>query len=327
MSSNAAPSHSADYAFELGSDFEFDIDNALSGSLMYNFPSFTLQGEAQEHIPTSLTTHEYRNLGKMGSRYSANLPLSTTCPASLDKPFEPELQGHKGQSSFGRPDRFFLSGSIDVRTSLEEGSAFLEANNLINAVANGNKSDQSPTSESCTRNGRLCCCSISLNTLQVLCFHPVLSQVERCPPLDFILLLEDYTSQLYTAVLRCSTCQSKSLHSLLSLCICTDLIIEMLRRVIQNSLSYREHGVNGKVGFDRPENGSSVCFGQACLDDQLRQSCVRRLLKHRVSKLAAVVGRVARLGYRSTGSLEEAFDIAIKGVLCKTDSLLGMMEV
>ncbi|EAT89291.1 hypothetical protein SNOG_02560 [Parastagonospora nodorum SN15] len=149
MSSNAAPSHSADYAFELGSDFEFDIDNALSGSLMYNFPSFTLQGEAQEHIPTSLTTHEYRNLGKMGSRYSANLPLSTTCPASLDKPFEPELQGHKGQSSFGRPDRFFLSGSIDVRTSLEEGSAFLEANNLINAVANGNKSDQSPTSESC----------------------------------------------------------------------------------------------------------------------------------------------------------------------------------
>lgn len=65
---------------------------------------------------------------------------------------------------------------------------------------------------------------------------------------------------------------------------------------------------------------------QICLDDQLRQSCVRRLLKHQVSRLAAVVDRVARLGYRRTESLEEAFGIAIKGILCKTESLPGMTE-
>jgi len=101
----------------------------------------------------------------------------------------------------------------------------------------------------------------------------------------------------------------------------------MLRRVIQDSFSYRENGENSKLGLDRPERGSSVCFGQACLDDQLQKSCVRRLLGHRISRLAAIFERVARIGYRRTGSLEEALGIAVKGILCKIEALHGMMEV
>lgn len=207
---------------------------------MYNLPSFTLQGEVEEDVPALLMSHDDTNFGRMGSLYSTNLPLSVAYLASLDKSFELESQVYEGQSSIGRLDRFFLSDSIDLNTSLKEGSTFLEASSLINAVPNGNKSDQITTAESCTSNGRSCCYSISLNTLQVLCFHPALSQFDACPPLNYILLLEDFTNQLYTGVLRCSTCRSKSLHSLVSLCICADLIMEMLGRVIQNSLSYGE---------------------------------------------------------------------------------------
>jgi len=327
MASNTDFNSLSEHAIEFGSDFGFDIGNVLSENLMSNFPSFTFQGGVQKGLPTPQTTQEEIDSDSSGLQCPASLPLSMAYFASLDKPLELESQGHDRQSPTARPDRFFLSDAVDMERSLVDGSAFLEASILINAVTNRNKSGHSVAAGSYTPNDCLCCRSISLNTLQVLCFHPSLSHLDGYPPLDFVLLLEDYINQLYAAILRCSTCRSKSLHSLVSLCVCTDLILEMLRRAIQSLLSHRDNMLDSKVGLDCLEGGSSLCVGETCLDDQLWQSCIRSLLKHRINRLAAVVDRIGKLGYRTSGPLEEAFRTVSRGVLCKTESLLGMMEM
>jgi len=315
-------------AVDFGSDFGPDFGNMLSSNNIFDLASLPIEVEVEDslHIPRMM--NEDVNSGNLDLVSPASLPLSTAYFASVENSIEPESQEYEKHSSIGRPSSFFSLDGDEAEKLPTEGSSFLKAGNLINAVTNGIKSEQGTAAGTYICNERLCCCSTALNILQLLCFHPALSQQNGRPSLDFVLLLlEDHTNQLYAGVLKCPTCRAKTLHSLISLCVCADWIIDMLKRSVQPLSSNPENVPNNKARINSPKRDSSMFVGKACLDDQLQQACVRGLLKHRISRLAAVISAVARLGCRGSGSLEEAFRVVIKGVLCKIELLLGMIEV
>jgi len=209
-------------AVDFGSDFGPDFGNMLSSNDIFDFASLPVEGEVEENLPTPRMMNEDVNPGNLGLVSPASLPLSTAYFASVEKSIELESQEYEKHSSIGRPSSFFSLDEDEVEKLLAEGSSFLKAGNLINAVTNGIKSEQGTTAGTYICNERLCCCSIALNILHLLCFHPALSQQNGRPPLDFVLLLEDHTNQLYAGILKCPACRAKSLHSLIFLCVCTD---------------------------------------------------------------------------------------------------------
>nr|Q9P4V0.1 RecName: Full=Transcription activator AKTR-1; AltName: Full=AK-toxin biosynthesis regulator 1 [Alternaria alternata]BAB07810.1 AktR-1 [Alternaria alternata] len=328
-----AASSALDNALLVGETFGFSslLDDPLIQS--DDFLSFSLcmpPGEEEGHMASPRALN-----GSTG-------PCSPTVLSSIDVPHLPArfgflessvesgLHGRTGPHLVEQPDKIVPSSFSEMEKIYDEGLTFSGLDSAINAVTNNGKGEPSAsgTMAAHPHSKRQCFCSTSMSKLQMLISHPTLCQKNSRARFDMTLFLEEVVFNIHRDVLQCLVCQSKSLHSLASLCICTDWVIEALRDVAQDLSSGQDNLGGFRAGLCPPKDKFSICVGRFVLDDQLRESCTRSLVKYRLRKLVPIMDTMMKLNYRGAGgALSQAIRTMVEDVRHKIESALGMMEL
>ncbi|KAI5364372.1 hypothetical protein J4E82_011513 [Alternaria postmessia] len=114
-------------------------------------------------------------------------------------------------------------------------------------------------------------------------------------------------------------------------CFCStsmNWVIEALRDVAQDLSSGQDNLGGFRAGLCPPKDKFSICVGRFVLDDQLRESCTRSLVRYRLRKLIPIMDTMMKLNYRGAGgALSQAIRTMVEDVRHKIESALGMMEL
>ncbi|KAB2098608.1 hypothetical protein AG0111_0g13149 [Alternaria gaisen] len=314
-----------DNAFLMGETFEFNslLDDPLVQSEdIFSFSPHIPRGEKGVHMASFHALNESTSPCSPSALLSIDVPQLPTNFRFLESFIGSELHGRNEPHPVEQPD--------EMEKTYDKGSILLGLDSAINAITNNGKDEPSISGWTVARphSKHLCFCSMSMSKLQVLVSHPALCRQNSRTPFDMVLFLEEFVFGIHSDVLRCLICQSRSLHSLASLCICTDWVVEALVDVAQD-LSLGQDNLGGlRAEICPPKNGSSIYVGRLILADQFRESCTRSLVKYRLRKLIPIMDTMIKLNYRGAGgALSQAIRTMVEDVRHKIESALGMMEL
>lgn len=217
-----------------------------------------------------------------------------------------------------------LSNPCDFGKQWREASTFSDIDDMISA-ASGCLDGELATAAG----GPPCSCPTSLSKLQLFVANPGLPPEKASIPLDFLLFLEETIYRTHKTLAECVTCGPISLHSLASMCICTDWVVEALKNVIQRwtSVQQRCHGSEEGPCSPLTSEGYRIRVGRLCLDEDLWEICVQHLIKHRLARFAAVIENMAHAGHGETAPLSQAVTTMARDVHYKMESMRGMIEL
>ncbi|OWY54926.1 AktR-1 [Alternaria alternata] len=307
------------------------LDNALLMGGTFGFSSLLDDPliQSDDFLRFSLCMPPGEEEGHMASPRALNGstgPCSPTILSSIDVPHLPArfgflessvesgLHGRSGPHLIEQPDKTVPSSFSEMEKIYDEGLTFSGLDSAINAVTNNGKGEPSipGTMAAHPHSKRQCFCSTSMSKLQMLVSHPTLCQKNSRARFDMTLFLEEVVFSIYRDVLQCLVYW----------------VIEALRDVAQDLSSGQDNLGGFRAGLFPPRDKFSICVGRFVLDDQLRESCTRSLVRYRLRKLIPIMDTMMKLNCRGAGgALSQAIRTMVEDVRHKIESALGMMEL